>query len=156
MQWLTLWKLFIYTFKLGTFTELTATEINGGALVHLNISPSASVSLLVLQHSLKSGAWLPFRQATDRNRWELRYIHAIKHRCSLNIWRGNELCQLYWGSCGPGSQGPFSPAVLPKLHRGDTAHLGCAQGSDNQENCVTPACPSSRLLQLNWRQILYT
>lgn len=153
-----MWKLFIYTFKLGTFTKLTAAEINGGALVHLNISTSASVSLLVLQHSLKSGVCLPFRQAVDRNKWELRYIHAIKHRCSLNIWRGNELCQFYWGSGGPGSQSPLQP------------YCAAAQGPQRWQNSpgVCPGqwqlgklvwhlpLPAPNCFQENWTQILYT
>lgn len=77
--------------------------------MHLNISTPASVSLLVLQHSLKSEGCFPFRQVTNRNKWEPRYIHAIKHRCSSNIWRGNELCEFYRGSCRPGSQSPLQP-----------------------------------------------
>lgn len=43
--------------------KLTATEINGGGLVHLKILLSTSVSLLVL----KSGLYLHFKQVMNIN-----------------------------------------------------------------------------------------
>ena len=47
--------------------KLTATEINGGALVHLKILLSTSVSLLVLKSTLKSGLYLHFKQVMNIN-----------------------------------------------------------------------------------------